>query len=596
MSDRLRARLRALDRPEEPSPAFRESLYQQLARSADIAPPTDLPLAAPVRRRVASGRRRWLPLLVAATVATSLAGGLAALSTRPAEQACEPALAQRLIEAAPHIDYTYTAEGIIDRDWAPTSGGDLRLEGTHRAPDRSTERYLEGERIALMDWGATEAVRIGEERWLSVPFEGEMRPWMSAEAVMVQPGFPNLALLPRDRVASLLSGSTDAPGRVDWTALPAAEGVCSLTGTIVPSPTSPARRVLTVEVARDADLPLSIHEEWFDLQTPHGQWIHDLTWRFEPLAEAPLIDPPASDLVQRTFSLDDIGALPTPQAVIDGTGSLVVDFAPDDPQRGDVRVTILEVREDTAYGEVVAYPGTTFLAVHMRQEALQPSGGTQGTLGLHLVPSGGGYPIGSPPPYIEGGPEPALGTHLDLARGETLEGWMHHVVPATGALDLQTTAGTPVDAPTLVVRLRPDVIIGSGVVDGVPWKAVAYVEFGGRLCAMVGDRSGEDTRGGACGPAGTSEPGIVFASMSGQPRVAHGVTGAEVATVRLETTGGDVDVAVSSLASLGVSRRAFAVAVPSGAEVIYFVALDVEGVEVGRSVGPAAPTLDGPAP
>lgn len=455
MTDRLRARLRALDRPEDPSPAFREALYQELARRADVAAPTDLPLTAPVQGRVA-GRRRWLPLLAAAVIATSLAGGLAALSALPRDQACEPALAARLAEDAPNLDYSYTAEGVIDWDWASTSGGDLRLEGSHLAPDRTSERYLDGEHLALFGWRSTEAVRIGDERWVSVPFEGtEVRPWMAVEAVDVPVGFPNLAVLPLNRVAFLLAGSTEAPTPVDWTAVPAPDGGCSLTGTIVPSSTTPARRVLTVEVAGNADLPLSIHEEWFDVETAHGEWTHDVTWRFEPSDEALPIDPPASHLVQRTISLDDIGPRPTPGAIIDGTGSLVVDFAPADDIRGEVRVTILEIREDTAYDLVVAYPGTTFLAVHMRQEALQPSVGTQGTLGLRVVPSGGGYPISFPPPVIEGGPEPILGTHLDLARGETLEGWMHYVVPATGALDLETTTGTPLDAPTLVVRLRP---------------------------------------------------------------------------------------------------------------------------------------------
>jgi hypothetical protein len=76
--------------------------------------------------------------------------------------------------------------------------------------------------------------------------------------------------------------------------------------------------------------------------------------------------------------------------------------------------------------------------------------------------------------------------------------------------------------------------------------------------------------------------------MSGEPLVAHGVTSREVTSVRLETTAGNVDVAVSSLASLGVSSGAFAVAVPAGSEVRFFVALDEDGNEIGRAVGPAA--------
>ncbi|MEJ7753970.1 MAG: hypothetical protein WKF38_02195, partial [Candidatus Limnocylindrales bacterium] len=74
--------------------------------------------------------------------------------------------------------------------------------------------------------------------------------------------------------------------------------------------------------------------------------------------------------------------------------------------------------------------------------------------------------------------------------------------------------------------------------------------------------------------------------MSGQPLIAHGVTTEGVATVRLETTTGNVDVSATSLASLGVPAGGWAVAVPSGAEVIFFVGLDGDGVEVGRSVGP----------
>lgn len=124
---------------------------------------------------------------------------------------------------------------------------------------------------------------------------------------------------------------------------------------------------------------------------------------------------------------------------------------------------------------------------------------------------------------------------------------------------------------------------------GVPWEAIAYLE-GDRLCTATRDRPGQDSGGGgACGPVAVPDQEIVFASMSGQPLVAHGLTSDQVATVRLETTGDDVDVDVSSLAALGVPTRAFAVAVPPGTEVKYFVALDADGAEIGRAVGPAAP-------
>ncbi len=135
----------------------------------------------------------------------------------------------------------------------------------------------------------------------------------------------------------------------------------------------------------------------------------------------------------------------------------------------------------------------------------------------------------------------------------------------------------------------PQLVIQRGDVEGIPWEVVAYLE-GDRLCTATRERPGQDSgEGGGCGPVAVLDQDAVFASMSGQPLVAHGLTSEEVVTVRLETTGDDVDVEVSSLAALGVPARAFAVAVPPGTEVESFVALDADGVEIGRAVGPAAP-------
>jgi hypothetical protein len=591
MSDRLRARLRALDRPEEPSPAFRESLYQQLARRADIAAPSDLPwtapVAAPVKVRAASGRRRWLPLLVAATVATSLAGGLAALSALPRGQACEPALAQSLAEAAPGIDYTYTAEGTIQA--RIIEDGRLRIEGQHAAPDRIHERYLEGEMIASLFYGAEESVRIGSENWLARADLDQDRYW-STEKEFFDVAGPSLAYLPSDRVTYLLQGSTKLATVVDWAASPAPDGGCRLTGTIVPSPTSPARRILKVEVARNATLPTMIREEWVDYLTPDGEWEHDVTWHFMPSDEPPTIEPPAPESVLPPFDFtpEDIEEFrPRPRATLDAAGSVVVDLDVDDPDRGEILVTVLEIREDTAYGEVVAYPGTSFLAINMRQEGIQFTEGSAGSLGWYAFPADGGM-LGMARPLEAEGPGPRLNSSRVLRTGESLEGWMHVVVPNTGGLDAYWRADGGFSSPALGIRLRPHPVIGSGVVDGVAWEAIAYQDYG-RLCTMVRDTPGEDSDvSGSCGPAVVPEPGIVFASMSGEPLMAHGVTSREVTSVRLETTAGNVDVAVSSLASLGVSSGAFAVAVPAGSEVRFFVALDEDGNEIGRAVGPAA--------
>ncbi len=606
MSDRLRARLRALDCPEEPSPAFRESLYQQLARRADIAAPSDLPwtapVAAPVKVRAASGRRRWLPLLAAAVVATSLAGGLAALSTRPAEQACEPALAQTLAEAAPGIDYTYTAEGIIDRTLTlagdvPVGDGQVRLSGRHSAPDRTHEQYLEGKEIALIGSGADESLRIGLANWFLSADAAPERPWRTVDATIWEPEWPNLALLPRDRVAFLLQGSTEPASAVDWTALTAPDGGCRLTGTIVPSPSSAARRTITVEIAPNAALPTSIHEEWTDYQTQIGAWTHDVTWRFTPSVEPVVIEPPAPDSVAPPmFSAEDLETSQfSPRMTIDGLGGAVVDVAPGDPDAGDIRVTVLEIREDTGYGQTVPFPGTTFLAVKTRQEALEVIDGGAGSLSWLAVSSDGAYGVPLAAWRIEGGYEPVLDARLGLQPGESLEGWMHLVAPITGGVDMYWHLGGSTVGPSLRVKLRSDPVIGSGEIDGVPWEAVAYEEIG-RLCTAIRERPGDESGGGAaCGPRLMPSPGI-FPSMSGEPLIAHGVTSEEVATVRLETTTGNVDVSATSLASLGVPAGGWAVAVPSGAEVIFFVGLDGDGVEVERSVGPAAPSVDDPAP
>ena len=597
MTDRLRARLRALDRPEDPSPAFREGLYQELARRADIAAPTDLPKTAPVQGRAVAGRRRWLPLLVAATVATSLAGGLAALSTRPTEQACEPARAQTLAEAAPGIDYTYSAEGTIDRTLTLAGevqerDGQFRLSGRHSAPDRSHERYLEGKEVALIGSGADESLRIGLENWFIRADAAPERPWRTVDATIWEVEWPNLSLLPRDRVAFLLQGSTEPASAVDWTALTAPDGGCRLTGTIVPSPSSAARRTITVEIAPNAALPTSIHEEWTDYQTQIGAWTHDVTWRFTPSVEPVVIEPPAPDSVAPPmFSAEDLETSQfSPRMTIDGLGGAVVDVAPGDPDAGDIRVTVLEIREDTGYGQTVPFPGTTFLAVKTRQEALQVIDGGAGSLSWLAVSSDGAYGGPLAAWRIEGGYEPILESRLGLQPGESLEGWMHLVAPITGGVDMYWHLGGSTVEPSLRVKLRPDPVIGSGEIDGVPWEAIAYEEIG-RLCTAIRERPGDESGGGAaCGPRLMPEPGI-FPAMSGEPLIAHGATSEEVATVRLETTAGNVDVSVTSLASLGIPAAAFAVAVPAGSDVIYFVALDADGREVGRAVGPAAPEL-----
>jgi hypothetical protein len=224
-------------------------------------------------------------------------------------------------------------------------------------------------------------------------------------------------------------------------------------------------------------------------------------------------------------------AQPDPRVTIDGLGSAVVDVAPGDSEDGEIRVTILDIREDAGYGESVPYPGTTFLAVRSRQEAIQSTDGGAGALRWIALPSDGSAVLPVLAWRIEGGYEPTMETRLALRPDESLEGWMHLVAPATGGVDAYWTLGGSTVEPSLRVRLRPDLVIGSGVTDGVPWEAVAYEEFGGRVCTIVVDRSSEDSAGGgACASDQVTEPGIVFASMSGQPLIAHGVTTEGVAT------------------------------------------------------------------
>ncbi len=232
----------------------------------------------------------------------------------------------------------------------------IRLDGHHAGPDRLYERYLEGRQVALFAFGgADEAVRIGQERWVAPTYGGGL-PWEKDPADSLTA--PDLAILPPDRVAFLLAGSTEPASPVEWAAAPSPDGGCLLTDTIVPSAASQARRILTEELAPDAELPASIHEAWLGYLTPEGEWTHDVTWRFEPSVEVPIIDPPAPDLVPPTSDIPpEMASLPPPTwATIDGLGSAVVDLEPDEPERGEVRVTLLEVREDDSYGEIVPYP------------------------------------------------------------------------------------------------------------------------------------------------------------------------------------------------------------------------------------------------
>jgi len=405
----------------------------------------DRPATAPVRRQATALSRHGLALIVAAAVGIAMVGGLWALPTHPVDR-CEPALAQRLADRSPQTDYTYTAEGTIGRT-IPLGSRDVRLDGRHRAPDRLYERYVEGKQLALFGGGADEAVRIGQELWVA-PTYGRGRAWEKGLARSV--AAPDLAVLPTDRVAFLLEGSTEPSSSVEWAASPTPGGRCRLKGTIVPSAASPARRILTVEVAPDSELPDSIHEEWLDFRTPEGERTHDLTWRFQVAAEAPIVEPPAPHLVQPTLDIppDRASLPPSTVATIDGLGTAVADLEPDAPGRGEVRVTLLEVQEDDSYGEIVPYPGTTFLATRMRQEGIQATSQGAGSMGWELSSSGGSTIPGSPP-WIEGGPDPKLPTVRTLRPGDRLEGWMHYVVPAEGGLDAYWYRNGPIGGPPM---------------------------------------------------------------------------------------------------------------------------------------------------
>lgn len=328
----------------------------------------------------------------------------------------------------------------------------IRLDGHHAGPDRLYERYLEGRQVALFAFGgADEAVRIGQERWVAPTYGGGL-PWEKDPADSLTA--PDLAILPPDRVAFLLAGSTEPASPVEWAAAPSPDGGCLLTGTIVPSAASQARRILTEELAPDAELPASIHEAWLDYLTPEGEWTHDVTWRFEPSVEVPIIDPPAPDLVPPTSDIPpEMASLPPPTwATIDGLGSAVVDLEPDEPERGEVRVTLLEVREDDSYGEIVPYPRTTLLAMRVRQEGIQATSQGVGSVGWELSSSGGFIP--ESPPWIEGGPEPKLPTNVGLRSDDVFEGWMHFVVPVEGGAEASWNPSNRAESPHLVVRLR----------------------------------------------------------------------------------------------------------------------------------------------
>ena len=117
------------------------------------------------------------------------------------------------------------------------------------------------------------------------------------------------------------------------------------------------------------------------------------------------------------------------------------------------------------------------------------------------------------------------------------------------------------------------------------WEVVATVddEF---ICSAF--RRGRSESSGCA----TSLPpdAIAFATGSDRPPVAHGIVRDDVDVVRLElATGEIVDVDVVSLGPLGLKARAFAARVPRFEDIVWFVALDVDGRELGRTAGPAGP-------
>ena len=121
--------------------------------------------------------------------------------------------------------------------------------------------------------------------------------------------------------------------------------------------------------------------------------------------------------------------------------------------------------------------------------------------------------------------------------------------------------------------------------DNGRWSVV--VTFDGEVICSEFRRGGGGSSG--CGPAEARDV-FLLATGAGRPFVAHGIVRDDVDRVRLElVTGDSVDVPAVSLEPLGLTARAFAARVPRLEDIVWYVALDDDGRELGRVAGPAAP-------
>jgi hypothetical protein len=156
-------------------------------------------------------------------------------------------------------------------------------------------------------------------------------------------------------------------------------------------------------------------------------------------------------------------------------------------------------------------------------------------------------------------------------------------VPAT--MDGTSGVAAPTPAPSEVVVERD----ANGA-----WSVVVTMD-GDELCSEF--RSGGGGSSG-CGPVSAlSRDAIVLATGGGRPFVAHGIVRGDVDRVRLElVTGDSIDVTVVSLEPLGLTARAFAARVPRPEDIVWYVALDDDGRELGRAPGQAAPRPSLPPP
>lgn len=380
-------------------------------------------------------------------------GGVFAIANQRAGFTCDDDAIEDVraaVASVPAYEYTATGQYRAFNGIYP-----VNLDGEFERPNKVRERHLDqaGSFSIQTPFGG-EWLRIGERLWVREPSPtGDLLPWevVSGDAFGAIGGFPAFVYrsVPENPALFALDGLVEPAAALQWTAVTSGpESIeCILTGTRRYSQNG-ALMSVTTWVDPGTALPQRLVLEltgWTLGDVPRDR---RLEYRFHP-EEASSISPPPADQVQPEPSPLEI--TPQPEMTIKGTGEITLA-----DERGDyLRLHILEVTASPEFPTSTALPGYTFLSVRVGYEPLRSLGPEHASGVADWAFSVDDLPLSASPPWVPGGPEPRLQSHVGISPPDALEGWMSIEAPLDGDIVMSFKAENGAE-PKLHVILRED--------------------------------------------------------------------------------------------------------------------------------------------